>query len=151
MFVRDKMEKDYLPIFRAPYKIGTTIWSPLNSGILTGKYNKGIPEGSRLAQKNYHDMLKKNLENIPKVIELEEVAKKVGCTVANLALAWCVVNQNVSTVILGASNVQQLKDNLECLSVVPKLTPEVLESIEAILKNKPAQEMTYGREFNNHL
>jgi len=151
MFVRDKMEHDYLPIFRGPYKIGTTIWSPLNSGILTGKYNKGIPEGSRLAQKGYDVMLKKNLDNVPKVIELEEIAKKIGCSVGNLAIAWCTINQNVSTVILGASNPKQLVENLESLSVIPKLTPDILAEIEKILKNKPEEVMGFGREPNPHL
>jgi aryl-alcohol dehydrogenase-like predicted oxidoreductase len=146
MFVRQKMEKEYLPLFKSPYGMGTTIWSPLSSGVLTGKYNKGIPEGSRLAHKNYADMLKKKLDDVPKVIELEEIAKSLGCSVGNLAIAWCVKNQDVSTVILGASDVEQLKDNLKALDVVPKLTSEVLEKIEAILKNKPEQEPTFGRE-----
>ena len=146
MFVRQKVEKDYLPLYKEPYGMGTTIWSPLCSGVLTGKYNKEIPSDSRLAHKGYSEMLKKNLDYVPKVIELEPIAKKLGTTTGNLALAWCAINPNVSTVILGASNVNQLKENLEALKVIPLLTPEVLAEIELVLKTKPEQENTFGRE-----
>lgn len=146
MFAREKLEKEYLPLYKEPYGIGTTTWSPLSGGVLTGKYNNGIPEGSRLSLKAYGDMLKGTLQNIPKVIELEKIAKEIGCTVGNLAIAWCVSNKNVSTVILGASGVDQLKENLKCLEVVPKLTPEVLQKIEEILGNKPKQDPLFNRD-----
>jgi aryl-alcohol dehydrogenase-like predicted oxidoreductase len=148
MFERKKMEKDYLPLFKQPYSIGTTIWSPLNSGVLTGKYNNGVPEDSRLAHKNFSEMLKRHLNNVPKVIELETVAKRLGCPVSQLAIAWCVKNPNVSTVLLGATKVEQLMENLGALEIVPLLTPEVLEEIEKILGNKPEAERTFGREVH---
>jgi len=151
MFTRDRVEKEYLSIYRQPYGIGTTIWSPLCSGVLTGKYNKGIPEGSRLAHKDYAEMLKKNLSYIPKVIELEEIAKSLDCSVGNLAIAWCLKFPHVSTVILGATSPEQLKENLESLKVVPKLTPEVMEKVEKILGNKPSSDLTFGREKNPSL
>jgi voltage-dependent potassium channel beta subunit len=147
LFARERMEKDYLPLFNEPYRIGTTIWSPLNSGILTGKYNKGIPEGSRLDHPNYQ-FLKRHLTNVPKVVELEPIAAELGCTLSQLAIAWCAANRNVSTVLLGASSPEQLIENLEALNVIPKLTPEVLAKIDAIVKNKPEQEGTFGRDPN---
>jgi voltage-dependent potassium channel beta subunit len=147
LFARERMEKDYLPLFNEPYRIGTTIWSPLNSGILTGKYNKGIPEGSRLDHPNYQ-FLKRYLANVPKVVELEPIAAELGCTLSQLAIAWCAANRNVSTVLLGASSPEQLIENLEALNVIPKLTPEVLAKIDAIVKNKPEQEGTFGRDPN---
>jgi len=148
MFHRERVEKEYLPLYQEPYGLGTTIWSPLKSGVLTGKYNKGIPEGSRLAHKNYAEMLKGNLEHVPKVIELEKIAQELGCSVGNLAIAWCALNPHVSTVILGASNVDQIKENLLALDVIPKLTPPVIEKIEAILNNKPKPEVTFGRDLH---
>lgn len=145
MFVREKVEKDYLPLYKEPYGIGTTIWSPLSSGILTGKYNKEIPTDSRLAHKSYSEMLKKKLDDVPKVIELEPIAKRLGCSIGNLAIAWCIKNPNVSTVILGASSLGQLKENLESLKVTPLLTPEIMTEIEKILKNKPEKDLAWGR------
>jgi len=149
MLVRAKMEKEYLPLFSAPYGLGTTIWSPLNSGVLTGKYSKGIPEDSRLAHKSYQEMLKKNLAHVPKVIELEVIANRLGCPMSQLAIAWCLKNKNVSTVLLGASKSEQLKENLGALEVLPKLTPEVMEEIEKILANKPEIDFNFGREPHN--
>jgi len=143
------MEKEYLPLFSAPYGLGTTIWSPLNSGVLTGKYSKGIPEDSRLAHKSYQEMLKKNLAHVPKVIELEVIANRLGCPMSQLAIAWCLKNKNVSTVLLGASKSEQLKENLGALEVLPKLTPEVMEEIEKILANKPEIDFNFGREPHN--
>jgi len=148
LFARQKMEKEYLPLFNEPYRIGTTIWSPLNSGILTGKYNKGIPEGSRLDHPNYR-FLKRYLANVPKVVELEPIAAELGCSLSQLAIAWCAANRNVTTVLLGASSPKQLLENLGALPVIPKLTPEILAKIDAIVKNKPAPENTLGREVNS--
>jgi len=146
LFYRQKMEKDFLPLFREPYGLGTTIWSPLNSGVLTGKYNNGIPEGSRLAHKDYAQLLKKHLDNVPKVKELEPIAKELGCTLGQLAIAWCCLNKNVSTVILGATSGEQLVENLGSLEIVPKLTPEIVARIEEIVKTKPEPEQGFGRE-----
>jgi voltage-dependent potassium channel beta subunit len=148
IFERQKMEKEYLPIFKLPYGIGTTIWSPLNSGVLTGKYKNGIPDDSRLAHKNYAELLKPHLKNVPKAIELEEVAKKLGSPLSQLAIAWCLKNPNVSTVLLGATKVEQLLENLGSLEVLPKLTPEVMQEIEEIVGNKPKPEPTFGRELH---
>lgn len=150
MFTRERFEKEYAPLYRSPYGIGTTIWSPLNSGILTGKYNDGIPEGSRLAQTGYgflNDRFQKVKDDrIPKVKALAELATELGCTLPQLAVAWCIKNPNVSTCILGASKPSQLQDNLGALSVLPKLTDAVMQRIETILGNKPAAVLTWGRE-----
>jgi len=137
MFWRHKMESEYLPIFKE-LGYGTTTWSPLNSGILTGKYNKGIPEGSRLAMQGYAWLRKEvTPEKIAIVGKLEQVAAKLGYSVSQLALAWCLKNPNVSTVITGASKAEQVHQNLKALEVVPLLTDEVMAEIETILGNKP--------------
>jgi len=146
MFQRQRMEKEFLPIFRQPYGLGTTIWSPLNSGILTGKYKNGVPEDSRLAHKNYSELLKGHLKNVPKANELEVIAQKLGCPLSQLAVAWCLKNPNVTTVLLGATKVEQLKENLGALEVAAKLTPEILEEIEKILANKPEADRNWGRD-----
>ncbi len=137
MFWRDRVEAEYAPVFKE-LGYGSTIWSPLNSGILTGKYNNGIPEDSRLAMQSY-SWLRKEVtpEKISKVAKLEKVAGKLGYSVAQLALAWCLKNPNVSTVITGASRVEQVHQNLKALEVFPLLTDEVMAEIEGILNNKP--------------
>ena len=151
MFHRERPEKEYAPLY-AKYNLGTTTWSSLASGLLTGKYNDGIPEGSRFAQ--HSDFFKKTVaelqspegqEKIRKVKELTKLAEELGSSTAALALAWVAVNPNTSTVILGASTPQQVTENLKALEVLPKLTPEVLERIEAILANKPEAPNVYGR------
>ena len=118
MFHRERFEQEYFPMYREPYNIGTTIWSPLASGFLTGKYNTEVPEGSRLKQKGY-EWLEKRLEewrkngNIEKIKQLTEFAKKeLGCSVSQLAIAWCIKNKNVTTVLLGATKPEQLEQNL---------------------------------------
>lgn len=138
MFHREKMENEYLQIFKN-IGLGTTIWSPLAAGVLTGKYNEGIPEDSRLAIKGFEWLAAKQLneQRIAKVRQLTALAQELGCSTAALAIAWCARNENVSTVILGATKASQLTQNLEALAVLPLLTPEVLEQIEAILQNKP--------------
>ena len=119
-----------------------TIWSPLASGVLTGKYKDGIPEGSRMSLPEYQ-WLRERIEspegraNVRKAAELEGVAARLGVPLTRLALAWCLKNPNVSTVILGASNVAQLLENLRSLEVVDQLTPEVMERIEGVLNNRP--------------
>ncbi|TCS43870.1 potassium channel beta subunit family protein [Reinekea marinisedimentorum] len=139
---RDKVEAEFLPLYEN-YGMGTTIWSPLASGLLTGKYAEGIPEGSRLALPGYEWLRelwetengKQKLEVIKKLLPL---SKKLGVSMPHLAIAWCLKNPNVSTVILGASRLSQLEDNLESLTAVPKLTDDVMQEIEAIVGNKPA-------------
>ncbi len=138
MFVREHLEKDYLPVFR-DLGYGTTIWSPLASGLLTGKYNQGIPSDSRAALKGYEWLGQEVItpERINKVKELQPVASDLGCSMAQLALAWCLKNPNVSSVITGATRVEQVRENMKALNVVPKLTPDVMERIDKILGNKP--------------
>ncbi len=138
MFVRERFEKDYARLYE-DIRLGTTTWSPLASGLLTGKYNDGIPADSRAALKGY-EWLKEEVftaERIEKVKKLQPIAADVGCSLAQLALAWCLKNPNVSTVITGASRVEQVTENFKALDVVPKLTPDVLERIEGVLQNNP--------------
>jgi voltage-dependent potassium channel beta subunit len=138
LFERDKMDKEYLDVFRT-VGMGTTIWSPLASGLLSGKYNDGIPKGSRFALEGF-DWLKDRWisdDKIKKVKKLSELAAKLQVPAAALSIAWCLKNPNVSTVILGATKKQQLLDNLKSLEVLPKLNTEVMEKIEAIMKTKP--------------
>jgi aryl-alcohol dehydrogenase-like predicted oxidoreductase len=170
MFHRERPEREYAPLYEK-YKIGTTTFSSLAGGFLTGKvrflplgstfklwafsvrkYNDGIPENSRF--KNHPEFYKKTAEEletpegkakIQKVRDLTKLAEELQSTPTALALAWVAKNPNTSTVILGASSVEQLKENLKALDVLDKLTPEVLEKIEKILDNKPAAWETYGR------
>jgi aryl-alcohol dehydrogenase-like predicted oxidoreductase len=131
-------------VFRK-YKMGTTTWSPLDSGMLTGKYNDGIPEDSRYAtNKEFFAETVKKLQSpegqakIDQVKRLTALAEKeLGCSMTHLALAWVIKNENVSTCILGASKPEQIVDNLKALDVLPKLTPDVMQLIEDILDNKP--------------
>lgn len=138
MLVRDRFEKEYAPLYR-DLGYGTTIWSPLASGILTGKYNDGVPEDSRANLKGY-EWLKNSMlkpEWLDKVRQLKPIADELGCSQAQMALAWCLRNPNVSTVITGASRPEQVRENMKALDVVPLLTDEVEERIEAVLANKP--------------
>lgn len=138
LFNRRKMESEFLSIFKN-IGMGTTIWSPLASGLLTGKYNNGIPEGSRLSLEGY-EWLKEHAivgEKITKVKALTEFANELGVNLPTLAIAWCISNQNVTTAILGATKESQLLENLKALEVLPLLTPEVLTKIDAIMGTKP--------------
>lgn len=145
MFHRERVEKEYYTMYRQPYKMGLTTWSPLASGLLTGKYNDGkIPEDSR-AKQNGYSWLESVIESwekegkLEKVKALQEYTKTNldGCSMADLALAWCVKNENVSCVLLGATKVEQIEANLKAIKVVEKLTPKHMEEIEKILDNKP--------------
>ena len=142
MLHRHRVESEYGPLYEE-FGLGTTIWSPLASGILTGKYKDGIPEGSRLSLPDY-EWLKDRImseggqQRIAKAEEVGAVANDLGVSRAQLAIAWCLLNPNVSTVILGASRVEQVHENLGALDVLPRLTPDVVERIEGILGNKPA-------------
>jgi voltage-dependent potassium channel beta subunit len=137
MFARERFEKEYAPLYR-DLGYGTTIFSPLASGLLTGKYNEGIPTGSRASLEGY-EWVQRGItpERIEKVKQLQPIASEFGCSLAQLALAWCLKNPNVSTVITGASRRSQVTENMGALDVVPKLTSEVMEHIEGILGNKP--------------
>ncbi|KAG0329775.1 hypothetical protein BGZ99_000511 [Dissophora globulifera] len=150
MFHRDRFEKEYLPLFRN-FSMGSTTWSPLASGLLTGKYNEGIPPDSRLAIQDNAVMrrLRDGLDTedgrikISKVISLSTVAKELECTTAQLALAWCLKNPNISSVITGASKPSQIEENIKALQVVPLLTEEVMQDIEDILMNKPTMDYNF--------
>ncbi len=141
MFHRERVEKEYAPLYDET-GLGTTIFSPLASGLLTGKYNEGLPPGTRANLKGY-EWLKEWIEseesqqNIAKARQLAPLADELGCSMAQLALAWCLKNQHVSTVITGASRPDQISENLGSLEVVGKLTPDIMERIEEILDNKP--------------
>lgn len=140
LFEREKLEKDYLQVFRN-VGLGTTIWSPLASGLLTGKYNAGIPEDSRLALQGF-DWLKDRWiaeEKLNKVRELGKLADKMGVSLAALSIAWCIKNPNVTTAILGATKKEQLESNLKALEAFDKLTPELMNEVELIMGNKPVQ------------
>lgn len=135
---RNKMENEYLLLFKE-YGLGTTIWSPLASGLLSGKYTSGITKDTRLELKGM-EWLKDavlNEEKLKKAEKLQGLADKLNVPLAKLSLAWCLKNPNVSTVILGASKTAQLKENLTTLEVLPLLTEEVLTKIEDIMQTKP--------------
>ena len=141
MLHRERVEKEYLPLYRE-IGLGTTIWSPLASGLLTGKYNRGMPQGTRASLPGY-EWLKDYVltpENNEKVRQLEPTAKVVGCSMAQLALAWCLKNPNVSTVITGASRSTQVIENMKAEEVVEKLDDGLMEKIDGILGNKPTFE-----------
>jgi len=143
MFERFKMEQDYLPVFQNK-GLGTTIWSPLASGFLTGKYNDGIPEGSRLAIEGF-DWLKKRWlqdEKIKKVRRLADLAKRLEVSLSSMAIAWTIKNPNTTTAILGATKKDQLLENLTALDTLNKLTPDNMERIEKILQNKPVLDLS---------
>ena len=138
LFERNKVENDYLEVFKN-VGLGTTIWSPLAAGLLTGKYNNGIPEGSRLAIEGF-DWLKERWimkDKIEKVQQLQLLANELGCSLPALSIAWCIKNPNVTTAILGATKKEQLIDNLTALKAVELLSSEVIAKIEAIMQNKP--------------
>ena len=143
LFERQKVEADYAPIYDT-FGLGTTIWSPLASGLLTGKYNDGIPSDSRVNLPGY-EWLREQVQSadgkarLAKVKALAALAADVGLPVHHLALLWCLQNPRVSTVILGASRSTQLLDNLSALASKPKMTPEVMEAIEGIVQNQPEQ------------
>jgi voltage-dependent potassium channel beta subunit len=133
LFERERMEKEYARVF-ADLGYGTTIWSPLASGLLTGKYLDGIPDDSRAALPGY-EWLRGRMTSedaLDRVRRLKSIADDIGCSVAQLSLAWCAANRNVSTVILGASKLDQLKENLGSIDVLPQVTSEVKASIDEI-------------------
>ena len=141
MFERTKIEKDFLLLFR-DFGLGTTIWSPLASGLLTGKYNAGMPSETRLTMEGMDWLKERTLGDearIEKTRHLNLLAKELGTTLPKLGVAWCIKNPNVSTAILGASKPEQLKENLTAIDVLPLLSINVMERIETILQNKPIQ------------
>ncbi len=133
MFERKRFTGDYERFYK-DYGYGSTTWSPLASGLLTGKYKGGIPKDSRGALKGYEWLQKylKDAEKLAKVTALEPIAKELGCSLSQLALAWCLKNPFVSTVITGASRVEQVHENMKASDVVDKITPEMLARIDEI-------------------
>ncbi len=147
LFEREKVEGDYLPLYDT-VGLGTTIWSPLASGILTGKYNKGVPDDSRLNLPGY-EWLKKRWESaegkvkLAKIEKLAKLAADIGMPIHHMALLWCLSNTHVSTVILGASRLSQLEDNLAALKSRDRITDDVKAKIEEILQNAPKKPERY--------
>jgi len=137
LFNRGKIEKDYMSLYKE-YGLGTTIWSPLASGLLTGKYNHGFPSNSRAYVKGY-EWLKEQFESeetiqkIGKVKELQPIAERLEISLTQLALGYCLKNPNVSTIILGASKKEQLKENLGTLSIMDKITDSTIKDINKVL------------------
>eukprot|EP01089_Gocevia_fonbrunei_P001944 TRINITY_DN1188_c0_g1_i2.p1 TRINITY_DN1188_c0_g1~~TRINITY_DN1188_c0_g1_i2.p1 ORF type:complete len:361 (-),score=89.44 TRINITY_DN1188_c0_g1_i2:99-1181(-) len=153
---RTRFEKEYSRLY-SELGLGTTIWSPLASGLLSGKYTSQdpstFPKGSRLADEGSYKWLRENLISgeglngleeksleviLAKIDGLRPIAKKLDCTLAQLGIAWCAKNPNVTTVITGASKVEQVVENFAAIKLLPKLTDEVMAEIEAVIKNKPA-------------
>jgi voltage-dependent potassium channel beta subunit len=138
LFERNKVENDYLEVYKN-VGLGTTIWSPLASGLLSGKYNDGIPEGSRFAIEGF-DWLKDRWmadDLLARVKKLGVLAKELGVSQAALSIAWCVKNENVTTAILGATKKAQLLDNLDALKALPLLSSEIMDQIDGIVGTKP--------------
>lgn len=138
MFVRNKVEVEFSQIYKT-VGLGTTIWSPLASGILSGKYNEQFPDDTRLGMEGLEWLKERNLtqERISAVLALGNLAIELGLSLPVMSLAWCLKNPNVSTVILGASKLQQLQENMQALEAQQLLTVEVMQRIEDILQNKP--------------
>jgi voltage-dependent potassium channel beta subunit len=138
MFHRDKVEVEFSQIYKT-VGLGTTIWSPLASGVLTPKYLDKFPEDTRLSIEGLEWLKERSIspERLEKARELNKLARELDTSLPRLAIAWCAANPNVSTVILGASKVYQLEENLKSIEDMEKLTPEVMEKIEEILGNKP--------------
>jgi len=138
LFERSKVDAEYLEIYKN-VGLGTTIWSPLAAGLLTGKYNDGIPEGSRFQIEGFEWLRDRWLmqEKINKVQQLGAIAKALKVSTASLSIAWCIKNPNVTTAILGATSKAQLLDNLTALDTAALLTPEIMEQIEGIVETKP--------------
>jgi len=138
LFERSKVDAEYLEIYKN-VGLGTTIWSPLAAGLLTGKYNDGIPEGSRFQIEGFEWLRDRWLmqEKINKVQQLGAIAKALKVSTASLSIAWCIKNHNVTTAILGATSKTQLLDNLTALDTAALLTPEIMEQIEGIVETKP--------------
>lgn len=143
MFHRDKVEQEFTRLYEE-IGLGTTIWSPLASGLLTGKYNDGVPEDSRLAMDDY-DWLREQLletesgrQKLKKVKELAPIADNLNITLPQMALAWCLKNKDVSTVITGASKPEQVEENMKAMDAVDKLDADIMGRIEDVLENKPS-------------
>jgi voltage-dependent potassium channel beta subunit len=147
MFARDRVEREYLRLYD-DFGLGTTVWSPLASGFLTGKYLRGVPPGTRLSLKNYEFLRQRyrgpdSREKLDKVRKLGRLAAALKVSLPQLALAWCLKNPRVSTVITGATSSEQVKENMKALGIVGLLTGEVMDKVEKILGNMPRPEPSF--------
>jgi voltage-dependent potassium channel beta subunit len=147
MFHRERMEKEYLPLFK-DFGLGATTWSPLAGGLLTGKYNDGTPQETRVNLPGYEWLRERYTgpeaeAKIKKVRQLKTIAVEIGASVAQMGLAWCLKNSFVSSVITGASRPEQVAENMKAMDIVDKLTPEIMSRIEGILGNKPVPEPNF--------
>jgi voltage-dependent potassium channel beta subunit len=149
-FVRERFEKEYSLLFKQ-YQFGTTVWSPLAGGILSGKYNTSIPEGTRFDSDNpvlkmifdkFFSETKKE-ETFKKLQAFGDIAKELDCSQAQLALAWTLYSKNVSVALFGATKEAQLDDNLKAIKVVKKLNDEIMERIDKIFDNKPEPDFDF--------
>ncbi|MFM8806576.1 MAG: potassium channel beta subunit family protein [Sphingomonadales bacterium] len=138
LFERNKIENEYLMVYKT-VGLGTTIWSPLASGLLSAKYNKGIPADSRFAIPGFEWLRDRLMQEqlVAKAVKIAELADELSITPSQLSIAWCIKNPHVTTTILGATKKEQLLENLDALLAVEKLTPEVLQRIESIVQTKP--------------
>lgn len=147
MFTRDRVEKEYAPLYQ-DFGLGATVWSPLAGGLLTGKYNRGVPPDTRASLPGY-EWIRERFEGpqaearIEKVRRIQAVAAELEMTPAQLALAWCLKNPNVSSVITGASRPEQVIENMKAGEVVERLSAEVMDQIETILENAPRPDPHY--------
>ncbi|MBN2491594.1 MAG: aldo/keto reductase [Planctomycetes bacterium] len=153
MFTRERVEKEYLRLYDQ-IGLGTTVWSPLASGLLTGKYVDGIPAGSRLGLENWA-WLRERMQGrgdwerrLGQVKQLRSLAAEIGVTLPQLALAWCLKNPHVSTVITGASRPEQVVENMKAIDAVEKLSREILDRIEEVLENRPTPEEDFRKLFD---
>jgi voltage-dependent potassium channel beta subunit len=140
LFNRVKMEREYLQIFRN-IGLGTTIWSPLASGLLTGKYNQGIPADSRLGLQGFEWLKDRQFvqDKLDRVAKLEKIAKDLNTSLAVFSIAWCIRNPHVTTAILGATREEQLTENLKALDIYPLLTLDIMEAVDQIMGTTPEQ------------
>ena len=141
MLKRERVEVEYAPLYRK-HGLGLTVFSPLRRGILTGKYNSGvIPPDSRAGKEGswFRDEIVNGADMLARVALLAPIAERLGCTQGQLAIAWTIRNEYVSNAIVGATNVEQMKENLAAVNIVPKLSREVLDEIDDVLGNKPTE------------
>ena len=138
MFARKKVEVEFAQLYKT-VGLGTTIWSPLASGILTDKYLNKFPKGTRLGVEGLEWLKEKNVteEKLSKVTAINELANELDMSLPIMSLAWCLKNENISTVILGASKMSQLKENIKSIDVLSQMDESVMERIEKILENQP--------------
>lgn len=138
MISRDRVELEYAPLYRK-FNLGLTVFSPLRRGILTGKYNQGIPAESRAAKEGswFKEEVEKGGDMLERVAKLEPIAKELGATTGQLALAWTLKHPNVSSAIIGATSVEQVEENLKAVGLVDKIDRGVMDRIDEVLGNRP--------------